>query len=196
MAVPKRLPFEYMIRGAALEYLDGSMHAQAVEQRDAELEDYLGGILGVPGPPGPTGPTGPAGPPGSTLGTIVASASGTIVDVNTSAGGSRNVQTVTIPTQTGPVIVMINIALRGGFSSAASTFGIEAVATVSGVKFGDMSNPYGANPSAYIGVPITGSYYVAAGVNPSFRIDFNGMSFGGGTCHTGGNWYWQAIWTT
>ena len=42
MATPNPLPFQYLIRGAALEYLDGSTHAQAVEQRDAELEDQIG----------------------------------------------------------------------------------------------------------------------------------------------------------
>ena len=42
MAAVNTLPFEYLIRGAALEYLDGSQHAQAIEARDAELEDYLG----------------------------------------------------------------------------------------------------------------------------------------------------------
>jgi hypothetical protein len=54
MAIARALPFEYLIRGAALEYLHGTMHAQAIEQRDAELEDYLatidtGGVGGSPG---------------------------------------------------------------------------------------------------------------------------------------------------
>lgn len=44
MAGPNRLPFEYLLRGGQLEFLHGTMRAQAVEQRDAELEDFLGRI--------------------------------------------------------------------------------------------------------------------------------------------------------
>jgi hypothetical protein len=63
-----RLPFQFLVRSAALEHLDGPDLVQALEQRDAELEDYLGGVVGTtgaPGPQGPTGATGPQGPVGS-----------------------------------------------------------------------------------------------------------------------------------
>jgi len=36
------LPFQYLIRGFSLHRLDGTAQAEALEQRDAELEDYLG----------------------------------------------------------------------------------------------------------------------------------------------------------
>lgn len=45
MATINPLPFEYLIRGAALEHLRSSAHAQAIEARDTELEDYLGRLL-------------------------------------------------------------------------------------------------------------------------------------------------------
>jgi hypothetical protein len=45
MARPNTLPFQYGLRGQQLQYLDGDAHALAVEQRDSELEDYLGGVV-------------------------------------------------------------------------------------------------------------------------------------------------------
>lgn len=71
------LVFQYLIRGNRLADLNGQMLAAAVDQRDRDLEDYLGQLdkkasSGVPGPPGPTGPVGPPGatgtqgPPGAT----------------------------------------------------------------------------------------------------------------------------------
>lgn len=45
MARPNTLPFEYLVRGAPLEYLHGPDHGQAVEQRDVELEDFLGRLV-------------------------------------------------------------------------------------------------------------------------------------------------------
>lgn len=38
------LPFEYRIRGERLKNLDGQRLAQATEDRDRQLEDYLGAI--------------------------------------------------------------------------------------------------------------------------------------------------------
>ena len=62
------LPFQYLMRGQQLQYLDGDAHAHAIDQRDRDLEDYLGGLTlsggGTPGPEGPPGPVGPAGPQG------------------------------------------------------------------------------------------------------------------------------------
>jgi hypothetical protein len=43
MPAPRNtLPFQYLLRGNSLEYLKGPEHASAVEQRDADLEDFLG----------------------------------------------------------------------------------------------------------------------------------------------------------
>ena len=39
------LPFQYQVRGSAIEHLDGRAHARAIETRDIELEDYLGRLL-------------------------------------------------------------------------------------------------------------------------------------------------------
>jgi hypothetical protein len=65
------LVFQYAVRGNRLADLSGQMLAAATEQRDRDLEDYLGNLdrkasSGVPGPPGPQGPVGPTGPPGAT----------------------------------------------------------------------------------------------------------------------------------
>src|SRR4051812_18121934 len=71
MAAPRnKLPFQYLIRGQQLQYLDGDAESHAVESRDNDLEDFLGKLYdtsnsGVPGPPGPQGPVGPAGLPGA-----------------------------------------------------------------------------------------------------------------------------------
>ena len=71
MAAPlNALPFQYLMRGQQLQYLDGDAEAHAIDQRDLRLEDYLGALVlsggGGTGPPGPVGPAGPAGPPGAT----------------------------------------------------------------------------------------------------------------------------------
>ena len=43
MPAPRNvLPFQYLVRANSLQYLHGHEHAQAIETRDAELEDYLG----------------------------------------------------------------------------------------------------------------------------------------------------------
>jgi hypothetical protein len=70
MAVPGGAqPFQYALRGDTI--TDDPVVAQAVDQRDRDLEDFLAGLYrtassGVPGPPGPQGPTGITGPPGNT----------------------------------------------------------------------------------------------------------------------------------
>jgi hypothetical protein len=43
MAAPNALPFQYQIRGQQLQYLEDENLAQAIESRDTQLEDYLGG---------------------------------------------------------------------------------------------------------------------------------------------------------
>jgi hypothetical protein len=46
MAVPRNdLPFQYMMRGQQMQYLDGDMLAHAIDQRDRDLEDFLGMLL-------------------------------------------------------------------------------------------------------------------------------------------------------
>jgi hypothetical protein len=42
-----QLPFQYTLRGDHLARLDGQMLAEAHEQRDRDLEDYLGELLDV-----------------------------------------------------------------------------------------------------------------------------------------------------
>jgi hypothetical protein len=70
MAVPGGAqPFQYALRGDTI--TDDPLVAQAVDQRDRDLEDFLSQLYrtassGVPGPPGPPGPTGITGPPGNT----------------------------------------------------------------------------------------------------------------------------------
>ena len=59
------LVFQYGLRGTRLADLHGQMLAIAFEDRDRQLEDYLG-TIGATGPTGPVGPAGPAGPAGPT----------------------------------------------------------------------------------------------------------------------------------
>lgn len=101
-----KLPFQFLMRGSAMERLDGPLLTQAREQRDVELEDYLGklseisgsGTPGPPGPVGPVGPVGPAGPPG---------AASTVPGPQGPAGGSTStfeynyITTITAPPATG-----------------------------------------------------------------------------------------------
>lgn len=42
---PNKLPFQYLIRGQQLQYLASDAHAHAVDQRDRDLEDYLGSLV-------------------------------------------------------------------------------------------------------------------------------------------------------
>src|SRR5436190_3119179 len=43
MAAPRNnLPFQYQMRGQQMQYLDGDLLAHAIDQRDRDLEDYLG----------------------------------------------------------------------------------------------------------------------------------------------------------
>jgi hypothetical protein len=97
------LTFQYLVRGNRLAELSGQMLAAAHEQRDRELEDYLGGLgsggggggtVGPPGPQGPAGPTGPAGPNGPldilTDVTIVTPADGELVTYETASGQWKN----------------------------------------------------------------------------------------------------------
>lgn len=42
MAARNSLPFEYQMRGQQMQYLDGDVLAHAIDQRDRDLEDYLG----------------------------------------------------------------------------------------------------------------------------------------------------------
>jgi hypothetical protein len=65
------LPFQYLVRGDNICHLTDTPLGAAIEQRDRELEDFLGQLdnkasNGVPGPPGPQGPVGSTGPPGAT----------------------------------------------------------------------------------------------------------------------------------
>jgi hypothetical protein len=65
------LPFQYSIRGDHLAESSGEELAATHEDRDRELEDYLGELAsaadsGTPGPAGPQGPVGATGPPGPT----------------------------------------------------------------------------------------------------------------------------------
>lgn len=74
------LPFQYLVRGQQLQYLNGDAESQAIEQRDVELEDYLGRIPGV----------GAGIPPGGTTAQVLAKKSAADYDV----------QWVTAPTAT------------------------------------------------------------------------------------------------
>lgn len=63
------LSFQYSIRGDHLAESSGQELAATHEDRDRELEDYLGELAssgGTPGPAGPQGPVGPIGPSGAT----------------------------------------------------------------------------------------------------------------------------------
>jgi len=67
------LPFQYALRAPFIQRLPETPRAIAMDDRDRQLEDYLGTLVtGEPGPPGPTGPAGPqgaqgpAGPQGTT----------------------------------------------------------------------------------------------------------------------------------
>ena len=47
MAAPRNaLPFQYSIRGQILQYAgDGEEEAMAIEERDCELEDFIGTLV-------------------------------------------------------------------------------------------------------------------------------------------------------
>lgn len=47
MTPTNKLRFQYLMRGQQLQYLDGDLHSHAIDQRDRDLEDYLGTLAGA-----------------------------------------------------------------------------------------------------------------------------------------------------
>jgi hypothetical protein len=77
------LPFQYGLRAHYIESLSQEDKSILLEQRDRELEDYLGTLGsggGGTGPPGPQGPPGVGVPAGGTTGQVLAKTSATDYD--------------------------------------------------------------------------------------------------------------------
>jgi hypothetical protein len=114
-----------------------------------------------------------------------------IVDVNTGAGGLRGIQSVTPPSYPGPVRVTVTAALIGGYGTAPTTFGISISTLSGGLSFGNHDRGIQAPTTLFVGVTVVGSWHVAAGAATGFNLNFNGISFGGATCHTFGQIIYQ-----
>jgi hypothetical protein len=174
-AIP--LPFQYQLRGGAVERLDGARLAQALENRDRELEDYLARVSGVWQDWVPTMTAGAAITLSTAIGRYTRIGNmvmGDFTVVANSAGTPNTIISISrpLPQRTMPAGIIRSLGTAYASVGATGQMMIHVVGSTGGdssfnfirADIAGIANYYGIDPAITVGVgnQISGSFMYEA----------------------------------